>query len=107
MIMALSYGVMDRSIGLEICGGNKNGYRGTLEYMYKKDEVETIFGVKPRVLHIKKNGIAAIAKDIPFASEFYEKGYLWHQKDRNERYALISRALYHLQLADVLLAPME
>ena len=105
MIMALSYGVMDRSIGLEICGGNRNGYRGTLEYMYKKDEAETIFGVKPRVLHIKKNGIDAIAKDILFASDFYEKGYLWHQKDRDERYAMISRALYDLQLADVIIDP--
>ena len=71
LIMAMSGGEIKKEICMELCG-SKPYYKKMMQQMKEKGEAETIFGCRPRTLHIKKNGVMQIAEDVPGIMARYE-----------------------------------
>lgn len=106
MLMALSGGVMKKSICEEICG-SKAYYGVVMKRMKDAGEAETIFGQKPKTLHIKRKGVEVIAKNIPWIMDLYEKRLLTFNKTKNQRLSDISQIIYNMQLIGVDYYPLE
>lgn len=106
MIAAMSGGEIASSVAKEICGTNQY-YNRVVALMKMKDEVEIVYGQKPRTILLHKNGVIALEREMPCAIKMYEAGLFRHKKDRSERHAIISQTIYNAQLADMAVYPNE
>ena len=73
--------------------------------MKEKGEAETIFGCRPRTLHIKKNGVMQIAEDVPGIMARYEARQLAVNEEKSYRRATISQIIYNMYLSGVFYEP--
>lgn len=106
MLAAMSGGEIASSVAKDICGTNQY-YNRVVAIMKKKDEIEIVYGQKPRTILIKQNGAKALEEEIPYVVEMYDARMFRYKKDRSERHAVISQTIYNAQLADIDIYPNE
>ena len=106
LIMAMSGGEIKKEICMELCG-SKPYYKKMMQQMKEKGEAETIFGCRPRTLHIKKNGVMQIAEDVPGIMARYEARQLAVNEEKSYRRATISQVIYNMYLAGVFYEPKK